>query len=202
MPDEPKDSSSLATTHDPVTFVEGKGNLTLEMIQGPSPGHTFPLNKKVLIIGKSESADIQIVAHGLSRRHAKLMLVDSGTSAIVNLVDLESTNGTFVNRSRIDMALVREGDLIQLGANVAVSLVRRRPRSIETPSNVLTQRQFEVARLVAAGARNTEIARFLEVTPRTVGSHLERIYRTLYIGSRAELTRWLVEHDLHHEAAP
>lgn len=194
-----QDLFTKATTREPVAFTKTDGPLTLEMIQGPRPKNTFAINKRTMVIGKSESADIQIIAHGLSRRHAKIVLVDDGPTMIVNLIDLGSTNGTFVNRSRIDLALLREGDHLQLGAHVTLALSRRRPRVTDDASYTLTTRQLEVARLVANGARNSEIARFLDVAPRTVASHLERIYRTLEIGSRAELTRWLVEQDLHDD---
>ncbi len=194
-----QDLRTKATTREPVAFTKTDGPLILEMIQGPRPKQTFTINKRTMVIGKSRSADIQIIAHGLSRRHAKLVLVNDGPTVIVNLVDLGSTNGTFVNRSRIDLALLREGDLLQLGAHVTLGLSRRRPPVADDTAHTLTTRQLEVARLVANGARNAEIARFLDVTPRTVASHLERIYRVLEIGSRSELTRWLVEQDLHHD---
>ncbi len=170
----------------------------LEIIRGPRPGRKFALDKRVSVIGKSRAADIQIVAHGVSRSHAKVILVDDGPMAVINVVDLESTNGTFVNRGRVDMAMVREKEMIQLGAHLTLTLSRRAVAVAEEPVVELTPRQLEVARLVVAGARNAEIARSLDVTPRTVASHLERIYGALGMGSRTELTRWMVEQGLHH----
>lgn len=51
----------------------------------------------------------------------------------------------------------------------------------------LTAREWEIAQLVARGARNREIAEQLVLTERTVGSHLERIFARLHIRSRAQL---------------
>ncbi|MEM9453743.1 MAG: FHA domain-containing protein [Myxococcota bacterium] len=199
MPTDKERFGLEATTHEPVAFSRASGAMELELIRGPTPGRRFALDKRTLVIGKSKAADIKIVAHGISRQHAKVVLVDDGPTTVVNIVDLGSTNGTFVNRSRVDMALLREDDRIQLGAHVTLLLSRRRSMPSNEIEPTLTPRQLEVARLVAAGAKNAEVARTLEVTSRAVASHLERIYRALGIGSRTELTRWLVEQGLHDD---
>jgi DNA-binding CsgD family transcriptional regulator len=49
----------------------------------------------------------------------------------------------------------------------------------------LTEREVQVLELVAAGRTNVAIAHTLEVSPRTVAKHLERIYRKLGVGNRA-----------------
>lgn len=200
MPTDKDRFRSEATTHEPVAFPHTDQQMELEIVRGPTPGRRFALDKRTLVIGKSKAADIQIVAHGISRRHAKIVRVGDGSTTVVNIVDLHSTNGTFVNRGRVDMALIREDDRIQLGAHVTLVLSRRRPPTTGDVEATLTPRQLEVARLVAVGARNAEVARTLEITARAVASHLERIYRALGIGSRTELTRWLVEQGLHDDA--
>ncbi|MNH44681.1 putative HTH-type transcriptional regulator [compost metagenome] len=52
---------------------------------------------------------------------------------------------------------------------------------------------MEVARLVAEGLSNNEIAEALIISPRTVSTHLEKIYRRLGINSRASLVKYLME---------
>jgi DNA-binding CsgD family transcriptional regulator len=54
----------------------------------------------------------------------------------------------------------------------------------------LSPRQAEVVSLVAAGLTNEEIARNLQVSPRTVASHLAMIFGKLGVRSRAELAVW------------
>jgi DNA-binding CsgD family transcriptional regulator len=54
----------------------------------------------------------------------------------------------------------------------------------------LTQREFEVARLVARGLTNREIAGELRFTARTAGSHLEHIMAKLGVTRRAEVAAW------------
>lgn len=52
----------------------------------------------------------------------------------------------------------------------------------------LTPRQQQVARLAARGLSNSEIAHELGVKPNTVDAHLKKIYTTLQVHSRAELS--------------
>lgn len=51
----------------------------------------------------------------------------------------------------------------------------------------LTAREAEVARLVAAGCSNPEIARLLFVSRYTVEDHLKHVYQKLGVGGRSEL---------------
>lgn len=55
------------------------------------------------------------------------------------------------------------------------------------PPAVLTPQELQVARLVAAGATNKEVADQLFVSVRTVESHLGRVYRKLGVRSRGAL---------------
>ncbi|HEY1297149.1 MAG TPA: LuxR C-terminal-related transcriptional regulator [Chloroflexota bacterium] len=65
--------------------------------------------------------------------------------------------------------------------------------SVQVPYSPLSAREWEIARHVARGARNREIADALVLTERTVGSHLERIYGRLEIRNRAQLAAWVAE---------
>ena len=53
---------------------------------------------------------------------------------------------------------------------------------------------MQVARLVAQGRHNKEIARELNIAPHTVESHMRSIYEKLDIHSRVDLAREI--HDL------
>ena len=60
----------------------------------------------------------------------------------------------------------------------------------------LSGREVEVLRLVAQGLTNLEIAERLYLSPNTVHAHLRRIYRKLNVTSRAEATRFALNHRL------
>lgn len=60
-------------------------------------------------------------------------------------------------------------------------------------AGALSPRQTEVARLVAEGLSNGDIADRLFISRRTVTTHLENIYRQLGMGSRTALTRYVLE---------
>ena len=60
----------------------------------------------------------------------------------------------------------------------------------------LSAREAEVLRLVTTGLTNAEVAGKLFLSPRTVDWHLSSIYRKLGFHSRAEATRFAIEHSL------
>ena len=70
--------------------------------------------------------------------------------------------------------------------------VRRRLVAAEPETNgwaALTASELTVARLVAEGLTNREVAERLFVSPHTVNSHLRHVFLKLGIGSRVELAR-------------
>lgn len=64
------------------------------------------------VIGRQPSSDLWLDDPTVSKHHADLRRTDEGWM----LVDVGSSNGTRVNGWRIHDALLREGDLVELGA--------------------------------------------------------------------------------------
>jgi HD-GYP domain-containing protein (c-di-GMP phosphodiesterase class II) len=60
----------------------------------------------------------------------------------------------------------------------------------------LTEREIEVARLVAVGCSNAEIANRLVISSRTAEHHVQHIYAKVGLSSRAALALFTHEHDL------
>ena len=54
----------------------------------------------------------------------------------------------------------------------------------------LSSREIEVARLVATGATNREIATMLSIAPKTVAAHVEHILAKLGVSRRAQIAAW------------
>ena len=57
----------------------------------------------------------------------------------------------------------------------------------------LTRRQLQIARLVAHGLTNREIADRLFISERTAEGHIEQIRNKLGFSSRVQIAAWLVE---------
>ncbi len=62
--------------------------------------------------------------------------------------------------------------------------------------DTLSQREFQVLRLIAAGKTLKEIAGELSLSEKTVGTYRARISEKLQIGTNVELTRYALQHRL------
>ena len=71
---------------------------------------------------------------------------------------------------------------------------------LRTRLDSLTRREREVLLLVADGLTNREIGEKLDISPRTVETHRERVMGKLRIRTVAGLTRFVVEHGLDESA--
>jgi len=72
----------------------------------------------------------------------------------------------------------------------AIQRMARGRVATEEPWRPLTAREFEVARLIAEGLTNAEIADRLDIAPKTASSHVEHILAKLAVTRRAEIAAW------------
>ena len=86
----------------------------LIVITGRSAGQMFRLGREDVVIGRSaDDAAIVLEDDGVSRKHCRITRQADGS---VQARDLGSTNGTYFNGIKIDIATLRDGDKIQLGS--------------------------------------------------------------------------------------
>jgi two-component system, cell cycle response regulator len=78
---------------------------------GPTMGKRYALDEKPLLLGRGEDCDIRIQDHSVSRRHARTEFRDDG----FHILDLQSTNGTFVNDAPAASAKLQDGDYLRVG---------------------------------------------------------------------------------------
>jgi DNA-binding CsgD family transcriptional regulator len=105
---------------------------------------------------------------------------------------------------RPDAALAMANEASSLARTIgSISLLdtaeRTRQRLADSgsdPLSALTVREHEIARLAAAGLSSRDIAAQLHVSPRTVDTHLSRVYRKLGVPSRAALASLLARTSL------
>ncbi|SDL94025.1 DNA-binding response regulator, NarL/FixJ family, contains REC and HTH domains [Nonomuraea maritima] len=83
-----------------------------------------------------------------------------------------------------------------LGGPAAERLVAALRGDMPAPEEppVLSEREYEVARLVGAGASTREIARTLHITTGTAKNHISSCLRKLDLRDRAQLAVWAVRH--------
>ena len=70
-------------------------------------------------LGRAAGADFIVDAALVSRVHCRLTALPGGQ---LEVRDLESTNGTFVNGHRVDVARLASGDKLQVGRVELVAL--------------------------------------------------------------------------------
>jgi two-component system cell cycle response regulator len=78
---------------------------------GPGMGTRYPLSDSPMVLGRGNDCDIRINDHSVSRRHARIQPGADGYYA----VDLQSTNGTFVNDVPASICKLKDGDYLRVG---------------------------------------------------------------------------------------
>lgn len=88
---------------------------TLRFLSGKYQGGEFPLQPgHPVVIGRASDLDMVLVDDMVSRKHAAI--VDTGER--VELQDLESTNGVFVNGEKVKQAVLKPGDRVLIGTSI------------------------------------------------------------------------------------
>lgn len=104
-------------------------------------GTSFELDRAEATIGRTDDNDIILLHRSVSWKHAKLIL-DGGA---IRILDLKSDNGVLVNGAEVEDAVLRRGDVIELG--------RVRLRLVGAGESVaLSADEIERARLALAEA--------------------------------------------------
>ena len=88
------------------------GTALLRVDHGPNAGARFLLDAEVTTVGRHPQSDIFLDDVTVSRKHAEFLRAEAGFS----VKDVGSLNGTYVNRSRIDVpTALQTGDEVQIG---------------------------------------------------------------------------------------
>ncbi len=82
---------------------------------------------------------------------------------------------------------------VELDGLRCVLIQRPAPSLLTPPAVVLSPREQEIARMVAKGYPNKMIAAVLDISARTVSSHLRRIFAKFGVASRAAMVARLLE---------
>jgi DNA-binding NarL/FixJ family response regulator len=131
---------------------------------------------------KLADEEITVIVLTLSPESAQLdELFEAGATAAVSKATHPQALATLI-RETIDGRMLHP----HKSAGAAPGM----PVATGALESVLSGRELEVLRLVAAGSSNSEIARKLWVTEQTVKFHLSNIYRKLDVANRTEASRY------------
>lgn len=106
---------------------------TLHVLQGPDKGRTYETLEETNIIGRC-SDQIPLSDNGSSRQHAEVKPEGSGWV----LVDLNSSNGTFLNGQRVVAPMtLRDGDQIKIASTLLVFSSKNPTDTAPRPGEVI-----------------------------------------------------------------
>jgi pSer/pThr/pTyr-binding forkhead associated (FHA) protein len=103
------DAGETATPVGQLELPRGVGLLVVR--RGSDEGARFPLEQRETTVGRHPDSDVFLDDITVSRKHA--VFVTEGQ--VTSVRDAGSLNGTYVNRVRIDDAVLASGDEVQVG---------------------------------------------------------------------------------------
>jgi adenylate cyclase len=174
----------------------------------PSLDRAYRIHQGRQSIGRAHDCEICIGHRSVSRRHAEITL-DGET---LQIADLRSVNGTYLNGNPIVRAAIKVGDTIRIGDVTlelvdALETIRARvdeeeetehvpvdsPDSIETIIELMSPSDSKVLKLMLEGLPEKTIATRLHLSEQTVHWRVKRIYKTVGVHSRSELLTLLLK---------
>jgi len=109
------DETRVSTPQDQGRVAAAKAALVVvHAANAGQQGRRFPVGEEDVTIGRDAESTIVVASDQASRRHARIFV--SGGAHV--LVDLESTNGTFLNSKLVKEQTLRHGDVIRVGSTV------------------------------------------------------------------------------------
>ncbi len=90
---------------------------SLFVIQGRDQGQRFTLDEPLVGVGRVGGNAIQLHDTEVSRQHAEIREDEDGN---FELVDLGSSNGSFVNSTRVTKLPLHSGDRLQVGSTLMI----------------------------------------------------------------------------------
>jgi len=90
------------------------GFACLVVIYGEQIGRRYAIDDQSLLVGRTPSCDVQLDDLAVSRTHCRI--VPRGADAVV--IDLDSTNKTFVNNVPVGEQVLTDGDRLTVGRTI------------------------------------------------------------------------------------
>ena len=132
-----------------------------------------------LLVLLADEPDDEIVADALARGASGCCNTHAAPEVMRQVALVVGNGGLWVGQS-----LLRR---LVGGTSRALATRSERPPRVDW-STVLSEREVQVARLVAGGASNREVAEQLSITERTVKAHMSAIFEKLGLRDRLQLS--------------
>lgn len=159
---------------------------SLFVIQGDDQGRRYELARDMISIGRDRGNEICLHDTEISRRHAEIRIRDGEFF----LVDLQSSNGCFVNQQRVTECQLTHGDRLQLGHTLMIFTHTAAAPASRPISVSLQERQREGSRIIRSIRHEEGSQIFLPTELRdqgdseTLQNNLQIIYDTALAVSR------------------
>ncbi|HWT86019.1 MAG TPA: FHA domain-containing protein [Myxococcales bacterium] len=147
----------------------------LRILNGSLENQEIELSPDPMTVGRASACNIRIADAGVSSKHAKIWCEEGQYF----LMDLGSTNGTFVNDRDVDREQLNDGDVIMFGMTKA-SFVGEKPKPRVTPNR-------PQQRVAAPPARSPARAAAVAVVPAPEGIVTDEPRRNASPSLRAEV---------------
>lgn len=108
---------------------------SLFVIQGRDQGKRIELDRPLISVGRDASCTVQLNDTEVSRKHDELKL----NGATVEILDLGSSNGTFVNGKRVQRTELVSGDRIQVGRTLMIFTGSQSPSEMANQVDIVRQ---------------------------------------------------------------
>src|SRR5690349_9929968 len=114
-------------------------DVKLVMFKSDGQRREFELSNPETTIGRAAECDLRIPLASVSRRHCLITIEEDA----VNIRDLGSSNGTFVNNRRIQESPLNPGDVLVLGPVIFTTVIDGQPQRIKPIPTVVGDQSIE-----------------------------------------------------------
>jgi DNA-binding NarL/FixJ family response regulator len=106
----------------------------------------------------------------------------------------EGANAYIIKPFNLGELLAQVESLLKVSYSMRETAFRQSGALMQASTHVkLTNAELSISKLVAQGLTNTEIAKQLVISRRTVEGHISRMLRKTQLSNRTELSRWILE---------
>lgn len=109
------------------------------VVQGPGVGTVYPLAEQKLLVGRGEECQIALDDASVSRVHVEVLRTEHG----LMILDQGSSNGLRINGADLPSAMLRSGDVVELG-DVRLKFVPAGVEDVITQAAPLSIRAAEI----------------------------------------------------------